>query len=67
VLWRILWASRPVVNRLMEVLDAMNEHPGVDPGDFEISVWPRDEAKLAGAPRDGPVPSELGRPGNLPR
>jgi len=40
VLWRILWAPRPVVARLMEVLDQMNEYPGVDPGDFDIEVKP---------------------------
>jgi hypothetical protein len=44
VLRRILWASRPAVNRLMEVLDRMNEYPGVDPGDLEITVRPRDES-----------------------
>ena len=41
VLWRLLWAPRPVVSRLMEVLDEMNRHQGVDPEDFEIRVRPR--------------------------
>jgi hypothetical protein len=30
-----------VVNRLMEVLDRMNDLPGVDPGDIEITVRQR--------------------------
>ncbi len=39
VLWRLLWCPPQVVRRLWEVLDQMNRYPGVDAGEFEITVW----------------------------
>ena len=40
VLWRLLWCPPQVVRRLWEVLDQMHRFPGVDAGDFEITVRP---------------------------
>ena len=42
VLWRLLWCPPQVVRRLWEVLDQMNRYPGVDAGDFAITVRTRE-------------------------
>ena len=42
VLLRLLWCSPQVVQRMWEVLDQMHRYPGLDAGDFEITVRLRD-------------------------